>query len=63
MDDEGSKEAVKRQKSPENTEDDGSSPKKFRREDFTFNVLDLSDEILLVILQNLDSTSLYSLSK
>lgn len=63
MDDEGSKEAVKRQIS---AEDDGVPSKKVRmeaEEGFGFNVLELSDEILLVILQNLDSTSLYSLSK
>lgn len=58
MDENSADDAVHDAVPVEGTDEDSNSAKKCR-----INFLDLSDEILLVILQNLDSPSLYNLSK
>lgn len=61
MEEKQDQKSVKRAASEESVED-SENPSKKVRESF-INFLDLSDEILLVILQNLDSPSLFRLAK
>lgn len=55
-----------RKRRASNTVDSDSSAKRFIAQDDddgTFKLLDFTDEVLLEILQNCDSTTLYALSK